>query len=156
MGTTPSEVAAIGHQEAPVSMSAKVVSPEGIVWTITIRDGADKSAVSRVVQLAKDIEANMVEKGWTGYERPYRRPQPNPNAGEQPNGAAPSSNNGHNGHANGSENSNGKLVNAYIATDGTPVCAIHGTPLQQSNFGGFYCPKPGDGPKGYCTAKYKP
>ncbi|MCZ7543370.1 MAG: hypothetical protein M5R40_07430 [Anaerolineae bacterium] len=43
-----------------------------------------------------------------------------------------------------------------IAQDGTPYCAIHGTPLEPSKFGGLYCPLPGGGKNGFCTARYNP
>lgn len=37
-----------------------------------------------------------------------------------------------------------------------PICSIHGTPMREGKFpGSYFCPKPGDGPKGYCTQKAK-
>src|SRR5690606_37133159 len=55
------------HAEAPVSMSAKIQSPTGVIWTLTIRNGATKEAVSEIVQLTKDVEAGMVKGGWKPY-----------------------------------------------------------------------------------------
>jgi hypothetical protein len=151
---------AIVHQEATVSMSTKVVSPSGFVYTLTVRDGADKAAIANVVRLVKDIEGDMVEKGYTGYERPYRRkPAAEANgSGHGGNGNGHASNgNGHaaDGQANGAA-VKGKLVDAYLAEDGTPVCAIHGTPLTPSkHHPGYYCARKGEGPNGWCTARYE-
>ncbi len=143
MGTTH-EVSA-RHGEAPVAMSAKVVSPGGIVWMITIRDGADKQKVGAVVQLAKEMESGMIEKGWTphgGYG--HRTSKPNGTAPTQP------------ANGNGNTGAQGKLHNAYLAPDGTPMCAVHGEPLHKSQFKGWYCPRPGSGPRGFCTATFTP
>jgi hypothetical protein len=158
-------------------MSTKIVSPSGFVYTLTVRDGADKAAIADVVRLVKDIEGDMVEKGYTGYERPYRR---KPAVGANGNGHTSdghangnghtsdghANGNGHtsDGHANGNGHTSdghdatvkGKLVDAYLAEDGTPVCAIHGTPLTPSkHHPGYYCARHGQGPNGWCTARYE-
>ena len=140
---------AIVHQEATVSMSTKVVSPSGFVYTLTVRDGADKAAIANVVRLVKDIEGDMVEKGYTGYERPYRR---KPAADANANGDSHANGNGHasngNGHAANDAAVKGKLVDAYLAEDGTPL-----TPSKHHP--GYYCARKGEGPNGWCTARYE-
>ncbi len=127
-------------------MSTKAVSPDGMVWTITIRDGADKQLLGAVVQMAKDMESSMLQKGWSPYgNAPYHRSNGNaPQNGQSKPDPPPALPEG------------GKLKDTYVAQDGTLMCAIHHTPLEQSQFNGYYCPRPGDGPRGYCTAKYTP
>ncbi len=162
MGTTEAiagvrqavETLAAAHGEAPVSMSAKITSPHGVAWTLTVRSGATKAMVSAVVQLVKDVEAGMVKGGWKPYGNGYG-PHPNGRHGHPdgdgsnpppPAAAAPG----------GRAQPNGKGKNSYLAPDGTPMCAVHGVALEPSQYGGFYCPLPGDGKNGFCTARYKP
>lgn len=162
------------HAEAPVSMSAKIVSPANVVWTLTIRSGATKEAVSEIVQFTKDVEAGMVKGGWKPYGNGFANGHAAPVVAEAPTPAAPiaaasgappitptpppaPATTGQNGTAA----ANGKARKSpgkdfVLAQDGAPYCAIHGTPLQPSHYGGFYCPLPGDGKNGFCTARYNP
>lgn len=153
------------HTEAPVSMSAKIQSPAGVIWTLTIRNGATKEAVSEIVQLIKDVEAGMVKAGWKPYGNGFAvhaTPAPAaPVAAATPAPAvvaaapAATANTVTPAPANG-KGKKGPGRDFILAQDGTPYCAIHGQPLQPSNYGGFYCPLPGDGKNGFCTARYNP
>ena len=156
------ETLAAAHGEAPVSMSAKVQSPTGVIWTLTIRDGATKEAVGEVVQLVKEVEAGMTKAGWKPYGNGFANGHAAPVAAAPvaaasgappitPVAPATPAQNGPNGKG---KKSPGR--DYILAQDGAPYCAIHGTPLQPSHYGGFYCPLPGDGKNGFCTARYNP
>jgi hypothetical protein len=149
-------------------MSSRIVSPAGVTWTLTIREGVTKEALSAVVELVKEVESSMLERGWTPYGSPHEayvsKVQHSTNGH---NGSGGHAANGHNGHPhNGSGTHNGGAPapasrlpegGPVIGSDGTLLCPVHETPLKQSKWGGWYCPKKdASGPNGYCTYQYDP
>jgi hypothetical protein len=85
-GTAPAPVPdAPALPEAPASASAKMVSPQGIEWLLTVRD----FTVNGLLHKAKVLEDHLLKDGWTPARNGYGRSTAP--AGDAPaaNGAAP-------------------------------------------------------------------
>lgn len=72
-GTTPATSAPLVPEqilpEAPASASAKMTSPQGIEWLLTVRD----FTVNGLLQKCKVLEDHLLKDGWTPASTSYGR-----------------------------------------------------------------------------------
>jgi len=123
----------MAHTEAPFSMNAFIEDKHGIRWQLTFRTGADLDAAREVWQVGQNVVAGILKSSNAPANNNGHEPPPEPQPPqEQPTPA--------NGQA--------------------PLCPTHGTPMRESQYGGWYCPVKvaddgGDGRPVYCRQKVK-
>lgn len=59
------------HTEAKTLFWSKMRDPQGVVWSVTLREGSNVGMVLDMAQMASEVSETLIEHGWRGTDGSY-------------------------------------------------------------------------------------